>query len=150
MKSKLDERDQIWYELLDDRTYQAFYVPADYIRLVPDSELTPISRGAARIQKIVVDLGKQLLTAYQENMVYTSASRGGSFHEGGFATPRGNYHITENAHARHMAAAPANLAVGLICQGCPGSVTSHPMGLPCTAPTGIMIFACHTVMAALI
>lgn len=122
LKSKLDERDQIWYELLDDRTYQVFYVPADYIRLVPDSELTPIfPEVPPESKKIVVDLGKQLLTAYQdENMVYTSRiSSGVRFHEGGFATPKGNYHITRKRPCRHMAAAPSEFGSGFDLPGVP-------------------------------
>lgn len=110
LKSIVDDRDQVWYELLDDRTYRVFYVPAKNLRLVPDSELTPISPDVApESKKIIVDLQKQYLTAFEDGrIVYLSRiSSGVRFREGGFATPKGYYHITRKRPCRHMAN-PAN------------------------------------------
>lgn len=110
LKSILDDRNQVWYELLDDRTYRVFYVPGYYIRLVPDDELAPISPEIPfESKKIIVNLSKQFLTAYEDDrIVYMSRiSSGIHLREGGFATPKGNYHITRKRPCRHMAN-PAN------------------------------------------
>lgn len=105
-----DEAGTVWYELLDDRYYRVFYVPAYYVRLVPDSELTAISPEVRFDDKsIVVDLSTQMLTAYEgEQVVFMSRiSSGVRLREGGFATPKGNYRTTRKRPCRHMAN-PAN------------------------------------------
>ena len=105
-----DQEGSIWYQLLDDRTYGRFYVPAYYVRLVPDSELTAISPEAdPEVKKIIVDLSAQSMTAYEgDRIVYMSRiSSGVRLKEGGFATPKGIYRITRKRPCRHMAN-PAN------------------------------------------
>ncbi len=102
----VDSEENVWYQLLDDRYYQVFYVPAVYMRLVPDSELTPISPEVPlEEKKIVVDLENQTLTAYEyEQPVYTSRiSSGVRLSEGGFATPKGYYRTIRKRPCRHMA-----------------------------------------------
>jgi hypothetical protein len=99
-----------WYELLDDRTYQHYFVPADYVRIVAKSELTPISADVPpEDKKIVVDLATQWLTAYEgEKSVFRSRiSSGVHLREGGYATPKGYYRVTRKRPCRHMAN-PAN------------------------------------------
>ena len=99
-----------WYELLDDRTYRVFYVPAYAVRLVPDSELAPLSpRVLPEDKKIVVDLATQRMTAYEkEEMVFRARISSGVYlREGGFATPKGTYRVTRKRPCRHMAN-PAN------------------------------------------
>jgi hypothetical protein len=110
LKSVIDQDQRIWYELLDDKFYSVFYIPAEKMRLVPRSELTPISAWVPpEDKKLVVDLGSQILTAYeQEKVVFKSKiSSGVRLIEGGFATPRGQYRIIRKRPCRHMAN-PAN------------------------------------------
>jgi len=101
----LDENEKVWYELLDDKYYRSYYVPAKVIRLVPDSELTAISPDVSADDKsIVVDLNSQMLTAYEkERIVFMSRiSSGVRLPEGGFATPRGLFHTIRKRPCRHM------------------------------------------------
>ncbi len=106
----VDDQDTVWYELLDDRYYRVFYVPAYYVRLVPDSELTAISPDVRSDDKtIVIDLVSQMLTAYEgEKVAFMSrVSSGVRLSEGGFATPKGYFRTTRKRPCRHMAN-PAN------------------------------------------
>ena len=105
-----DGKGDAYYQLLDDRTYRVYYVLAETMRLVPDSELTPISPNVPiEDKKIVVDLTTQTTTAYEgEKCVYrTRISSGVRLSEGGFATPRGYYRTIRKRPCRHMAN-PAN------------------------------------------
>ncbi len=110
LKRLVDEEDTVWYQLLDDRYYRVFYVPAYYVRLVPDSELTPISPDVPPEDKhLLVDLASQTVTAYEaDRVVFMSRiSSGVRLKEGGFATPKGHYRTTRKRPCRHMAN-PAN------------------------------------------
>jgi len=105
LKRLLDDDDCVWYQLLDDRNYRVYYVPAHYIRLVPDSELTALSPAVSpEDKKIVVDLPTQTLTAYEgKKAVYMSRiSSGIRLKEGGFATPKGIYRTIRKRPCRHM------------------------------------------------
>lgn len=105
-----DQYGGAWYELLDDRYYRVFYVPAATIRLVPDRELSAISPEVPEDEKhILVDLATQSLWAYEGDLVVFMAriSSGIRLEEGGFATPRGRYRTIRKRPCRHMAN-PAN------------------------------------------
>jgi lipoprotein-anchoring transpeptidase ErfK/SrfK len=118
----VDQQDQVWYELLDDRYYRPFYVPASDIRLVPDSELTAISPDVPPEEKqIVVDLAAQTLTAYErERTVFMARiSSGVRLSEGGYATPKGYYRTTRKRPCRHMASAPSEYGTGFDLPGVP-------------------------------
>ena len=106
LKRLLDEGGDVWYQLLDDRNYRAYYVPAAKLRLVPETELFAISKDVPpEDKKIVVDLTEQLLTAYEaEQIVFMSrVSTGIRLREGGFATPKGYYRTIRKRPCRHMA-----------------------------------------------
>ena len=110
LKRLVDEAETVWYQLLDDRNYGVFYVPAYDVRLVPASELTPISYEVPPEDKsLVVDLDSQTVTAYEgDRAVFMSRiSSGVRLKEGGFATPKGYYRTTRKRPCRHMAN-PAN------------------------------------------
>jgi lipoprotein-anchoring transpeptidase ErfK/SrfK len=102
----VDSQENVWYQLLDDRYYQVFYIPAVDMRLVPDSELMPISPDVPlEEKKIVVDLENQSLTAFEyDRPVFMSRiSSGVRLREGGFATPKGYYRTIRKRPCRHMA-----------------------------------------------
>lgn len=109
--NRVEDQDQsVWYELLDDRDYRVFYIPAESMRLVPNSELAPISPEVPfESKKLVVDLGTQIMTAYEGDrpIFKTKISSGVRLKEGGFATPKGIYRIIRKRPCRHMAN-PAN------------------------------------------
>ncbi len=101
-----DSSGEVWYTLLDDRTYTNFYVPAAAVRLVPKYELFPISPQVPWQQKrIDIDLSTQKMTAYENTkVVFTSRiSSGIRTLEGGFSTPKGYFRITIKRPCRHMA-----------------------------------------------
>ncbi len=122
LASHLDTEGNVWYELLDDRLYTRFYVPAYAVRMVPDSELTPL---AAQVpfedKKLVVDLTQQTLTVYLGERVVTTlrVSTGVRLDEGGFATPRGAYRIARKRPCRHMYAPPSEFGTGFDLPGVP-------------------------------
>ena len=110
LKRVVDSEGSVWYQLLDDRNYRVFYIPAYHMRLVPSSELTPISPDVPPEDKrILVDLTSQTVTAYEtDRVVFMSRiSSGVRLREGGFATPKGFYRTTRKRPCRHMAN-PAN------------------------------------------
>ncbi|MFN2303440.1 MAG: L,D-transpeptidase [Anaerolineales bacterium] len=117
-----DKAGSLWYQLLDDRYYSVYYVPAYYIRLVPSSELTPISpKVDSEDKKIIIDLDTQTLTAYEsEKLVYMSrVSSGVRLKEGGFATPKGHYRTYRKRPCRHMATPPSEFGSGFDLPGVP-------------------------------
>lgn len=111
-----------WYELLDDRYYTKFYVPANFVRLVPDAELTAFSPEVPFSEKkLVISLSQQSLTAYiGDNPINTiRISTGIRLEEGGFATPKGAYRITRKRPCRHMFAPPSEFGRGFDLPGVP-------------------------------
>ncbi len=98
---------QIWYELLDDKFQQRYYVQGRHIRLFSDGELAPLSSDVPDKEKLVeVNLTDQLLMAYEGNqLVYaTRVSTGGRLRSGTYTTPEGEYITYHKRPTRHMAA----------------------------------------------
>ncbi|MFU8827369.1 MAG: L,D-transpeptidase [Brevefilum sp.] len=117
-----DEEDLAWYELLDDRNYTRFFIPAYGMRLVPKTELTALSPQVPyEEKKLVVDLASQTLTAYIGDKVIRvmRVSTGVRLPEGGFATPKGAYRTTRKRPCRHMYAPPSEFGTGFDLPGVP-------------------------------
>ena len=96
-----------WYYLLDDKFKQFYYAPAEHIRLIQDSELTPLSPNVPDTEKSVeVRLDDQLLLAYESgNIVFaTRIASGGVMRSGTYTTPVGNFITFHKRPTRHMAA----------------------------------------------
>lgn len=106
--SAVDSRDgSLWYALLDDKFQQLYYVPGKHIRLIPDSELSPLSPQVPNEDKrIEVKLPDQLLMAFEgSQLVYaTRVSTGGRLRSGTYTTPEGDYLTYHKRPTRHMAA----------------------------------------------
>lgn len=118
----VDADSQVWYKVMDDLYYNHYYVPAKSVRLVPASELTPISpKIAPEDKKLIVDLATQWLTAYEhDEVVYrTRLSSGVRMEEGGFATPVGHYRTTHKRPCRHMFTQPSEFGTGFDLPGVP-------------------------------
>ncbi len=97
----------MWYILLDDKLEQYYYVPAEHIRLIPDSELAPLSEDIPNKEKrIEVRLGEQVLLAYErDTLVFaTRTSTGGRLRSGTYTTPSGEFITFHKRPTRHMAA----------------------------------------------
>lgn len=97
----------VWYALLDDKSNQYYYVPAEHIRLIPDLELAPLSPDVADKEKRVeVRLTDQLVLAYERDKIVfaTRASTGGRRQSGHYTTPDGEFITFHKRPTRHMAA----------------------------------------------
>jgi lipoprotein-anchoring transpeptidase ErfK/SrfK len=117
-----DENGGAWYQLLNDRFNTNLYVPAYYVRLVPDKELRPLSpRIPFEDKALVVDLQKQSLVAYEGEKVVNvfRISSGARSEEGGFATPKGVFRTTSKRPCRHMYAPPSEFGTGFDLPGVP-------------------------------
>ncbi len=113
---------QFWYKVMDDLYYNYYFVPAEAVRLVPPSELTPIASSIPpEEKKLIVDLTTQWLTAYEfDKAVYqTRISSGVRMEEGGFATPLGHYRTTHKRPCRHMFTPPSEFGTGFDLPGVP-------------------------------
>jgi lipoprotein-anchoring transpeptidase ErfK/SrfK len=98
---------KIWYYLADDKIEQFYYVPAEHIRFIPDSELAPLSPEIPNEQKRVeVRLNDQLVLAYEANKLVfaTRTATGGRLRSGTYTTPTGDFITFHKRPTRHMAA----------------------------------------------
>ena len=105
-RSVLDGGRKTWYELLGDRYKKIYYVPASAIRIVPASELTPIT-PLVTDKRILIDTTAQTITALAggRRLFVTQISSGGNFGpDQDFRTPLGEYQIGRKRPSRHMAA----------------------------------------------
>ena len=90
----------VWYQIDDDHYDATYAVFATHMRLISNEELLPISQDVEN-KKILVDLPKQRLTAYEnERPVYFARIATGYF-EGD--TPLGEYRVERKQPSRHMA-----------------------------------------------
>lgn len=109
LNSLIDESGSPWYELLDDRFYVKYYIPAYSMRLVPDSELAPLNPEVPfSDKKLVISLARQSLIAYikDHEVKRMRISSGVRLAEGGFASKPGTYRIFGKRPCRYMFAAP--------------------------------------------
>ncbi len=117
-----DENGKEWYELLDDRYHNLFYIPTRAMRLIPYPELAPIMPEVNADEKLIeVDLRNQLVFAYHNGRkVFTSQVSSGILNrEGGFTTPPGWYRTSRKRPCRHMAADESDQGTGFDLPGVP-------------------------------
>lgn len=96
-----DNKDKVWYRILDDRYEVYYYVLAKHLRPVPAEELTPLAPYAAE-KRIEVDLSHQRLTAYENGSAVFEARLSSGLP--GSATPVGRFQVRLKRPSRHMAA----------------------------------------------
>ncbi len=104
LKSTADGK--IWYQILDDKWNQRYYVPGEHMRLIADDELAPLSPDVPSAEKrIQVRLEEQLVLAYEANqMEFASrASTGAALSSGTYTTPAGSFMTFHKRPTRHMA-----------------------------------------------
>lgn len=98
---------ETWYRLLDDKWDQSYFVPARYVRLIPDAELAPVSPGVPDAEKrIEVNLTRQLVLAFEgSRLVFAArAATGSRYRRGRWSTPIGRFITSYKRPTRHMAA----------------------------------------------
>lgn len=95
-----DEK-SIWYEIYDFYLKKNFYVSSRDMRLIPDDELSILSPEVPDEEKhIVVDLGTQLVTAFEgEKLVFSQRCASGVR---GTDTPKGEFRTYHKGPSIHM------------------------------------------------
>ncbi len=95
------EEKSIWYQIYDFHLRKLFYVPSHAMRLIPDSELTPLSPEVPDGEKsIVVDLANQMVTAFEgEKLVLSQRCSSGAQ---GTETPKGEFRTYHKGPSVHM------------------------------------------------
>ncbi|HEY9151949.1 MAG TPA: L,D-transpeptidase, partial [Anaerolineales bacterium] len=91
----------IWYKIYDKQLDASFFVSAQDMRLVPDSELTPLSADVPAADKhIYVDTDTQLVTAFEgdQSVLIARCSSGGK----GTRTPLGDFSTFHKGPSIHM------------------------------------------------
>ena len=104
-----DESGQSWYQLRDDQYLNApQYVRAEGLRMIPPSEMTPLS-PEVEDKRIAIDTRQQMISAYEgDTLVFsTQCSSGAVFNVDGlglvdFTTPRGEFTVVRKRPRRHM------------------------------------------------
>lgn len=103
-----------WYQLQDGVVFGAGgpFIPASHMRRFDPSELTPIKPELdPSHKKIVVDVDRQIVTAYEdENVVLTSRAATGY---GPFQTPKGEFKIIRKRLSSRMIGGEGNDAYDL-------------------------------------
>jgi hypothetical protein len=101
-----------WYRIFDDLHKVEYFVPAEYLRIVPPEEFAPLSPNVdAERKRIEVHLDRQELLAYEDQaLVRTARVSSGKKVYGKYTTPLGRFMTFHKRHTRHMAA--GNLAAG--------------------------------------
>ncbi len=102
-----DARGEAWYRLLEDKWGLHYYAPARHLRIIPASELGPLSPHVPPQEKrIAVNLAEQLVIAYEGGrpVFATRAATGAVFSNGNYTTPIGRHYTFRKRPSRHMAA----------------------------------------------
>jgi lipoprotein-anchoring transpeptidase ErfK/SrfK len=107
----LDSDGKPWYRIREDKWEFVYYVPATHLRMVPRSELTPLSPDVPPdAKRLEVLTAEQALIAYEyDKPVFMSrVATGARFSDGIHYTPPGRHMTFHKRPSRHMAA--GNLA----------------------------------------
>jgi hypothetical protein len=99
-----------WYELRDDLLGVHYFARSEHLRLVPKTELTPLSTEVpSEAKRIEVDLAQQELRAYEYERLVLRTQISSGIHnpkpgDNGIPTitPSGNFYVTRKMPLRHM------------------------------------------------
>jgi len=94
------------YKLYDNLIKRSYYIPAKHMRLVPSSELLPISSSIPpEAKRIEVHLAEQVIIAYEYDrpVFMARAATGAHFSNGIFSTPTGPRTVLYKSPTHHMA-----------------------------------------------
>lgn len=93
------ENNLVWYQVLDERAKEYFYVEAAHLRPVMPEEISPISPGVSD-KLIKVDLEKQRVYAFEGSRPVFSARTSTGYFDG--TTPIGEYLVERKQPSSHM------------------------------------------------
>jgi len=99
-----------WYEIHDGLVNLSYYVPAEHLRPVTSSELTPIhAEVAPHLKRVEISIDFQKLTAYEGDQIIKEmkVSTGNPYLGSGVnaistATPKGNFKVHAKRPSVHM------------------------------------------------
>ncbi|HUF38643.1 MAG TPA: L,D-transpeptidase family protein [Anaerolineales bacterium] len=99
-----------WYGITSERHGQIYHVPAEHLRLIPASELDPISPDIPAGDKhIEISINRQTLTAYEGDQVVLKTKvatgldqRGNPSNGIPTNTPKGSFRVSRKMPVRHM------------------------------------------------
>jgi len=95
-----DDYGTVWYRILNDLKGGYYYAPAEHFRRITEEELSPIS-PQVEDKKIIIDLAKQKMSAFENGRVVMSARISTGTFEGD--TPLGEFRVERKTPSRHMA-----------------------------------------------
>jgi len=101
-----DPSGEAWYRILEDKWEFIFYVPAAHLRLVPNSELAPLSPNVPpSAKRLEVRTSEQVLIAYERDkpVFMSRVATGAKFSDGVYYTPPGRHITFHKRPSRHMA-----------------------------------------------
>ncbi|MCJ7537389.1 MAG: L,D-transpeptidase [Anaerolineales bacterium] len=102
-----DNQGKPWYQIQEDKWDLTFYAPANHLRIIPQSELGPLSPDIPFSEKrLEVRLRDQLAIAYERDkpVFMARVASGAEFSNGRFLTPAGRHKTFHKRPSRHMAA----------------------------------------------
>lgn len=99
-----DEEGNTWYEILEDFYEYKYYVNPAHLRIIPETEVTPISPDfPARDKTLEVHLNDQIVIAYEGSTpVQMMRCSGGTAYYRGYLTPTGEFNTNYKRPSRHM------------------------------------------------
>jgi len=106
IEAVVDESGNNWYGVKDDKWEYTYYVSPSHLRIIPSTEIQPISGDvAAQHKRIEVRLPEQVMIAYEYNepVFMARVATGAVFSNGDFSTQPGRYMTFHKRSTRHMA-----------------------------------------------
>lgn len=102
--TRQDAQGNWWYEVLEDFYQESYYVEPAHLRVVPVEETTTLSPSVpAKDKKIKVNLGSQLVTAYEgDSQVQLFRCSAGISKDSVSLTPTGDFRTDYKRPSRHM------------------------------------------------
>jgi hypothetical protein len=97
--------DKYWYQIEDEQFPARYFVPASYMRIIVEDEMSPISGDLDAGDKLaVVNLKEQRVYAFEKGVeVWTCRCATGRNYDGmDFQTPKGEHFVYRKTPSQHM------------------------------------------------
>jgi len=102
-----DPEGNAWYKVFDDKWKFHYYAQAEHLRIIPATELAPLSSDVpGELKRIEVRLDEQIVIAFEDKkpVFMSRIASGGRFRNGTYTTPVGHHMTYHKRPYRHMAA----------------------------------------------